>query len=132
MRKEVIAIRNSKLPPVEETGSAGSFFKNPVITPADWQHIVAAAARINIAEHEIPHFLLPDGNIKIPAAWLIEKAGWKGKSLGNAAVWPIQPLIIINATGRASASEILDLENAITRDVNSIFGIILTPEVVHI
>jgi UDP-N-acetylmuramate dehydrogenase len=132
VRNEVIAIRNSKLPSVDETGSAGSFFKNPVISPADWPHIVAAASRINIAGHEIPHFLLPDGNIKIPAAWLIEKAGWKGKQLGNAAVWPIQPLIIINATGHASASEILDLENAITRDVNSIFGIILTPEVVHI
>ncbi len=85
-----------------------------------------------IEPDSVPHFVLPDGSVKIPAAWLIDKCGWKGKTLGNAAVWSHQPLIIVNATGKASGSDIVALEKAIVEDVRSRFGITLVPEVVHV
>jgi UDP-N-acetylmuramate dehydrogenase len=69
---------------------------------------------------------------KIPAAWLIEQCGWKGKTVGNAGVWHLQPLVLINATGKASAQEIINLENAIINSVRNNFGIELHPEVEHI
>lgn len=128
VRAAVIEIRNSKLPAVEEVGSAGSFFKNPVLSRSEWDSFRALAR-----EHgDAPHFNLPDGRVKVPAAWLIEKSGWKGRTLGNAGVWHIQPLILINATGKASGADIVALERAITADVSAMFGITLEPEVVHI
>lgn len=126
VRSAVIAIRDSKLPDPAVTGSAGSFFKNPVITPEAFDRLKELTG---IAE--IPHFIQPDG-IKVPAAWLIDRAGLKGMEMGNAAVWHLQPLVIVNKSGQASADEILALENHIVETVKKMSGITLTPEVQHI
>ncbi len=125
VREAVIAIRRSKLPLPDETGSAGSFFKNPVV-PAEVYHRIADAGDGNV-----PHYVV-DGGVKIPAAWLIDQCGWKGRSMGNAAVWHKQPLIIVNSTGHASPDEIIALERAVIRSVKERFGIELSPEVEHI
>lgn len=129
VRDTIVSIRKQKLPEPDQTGSAGSFFKNPVVTEDVF-------ARICSAEGEVPHYLVrqADGSVlyKIPAAWMIERCGWKGKSLGNAAVYEKQPLVIVNATGKASASEIVSLENAIVESVRDRFGVLLSPEIEHI
>ncbi len=125
VRDAIIAIRRTKLPAVEELGSAGSFFKNPYVTQEEYEDIADI-------EPDVPHFPLPDGRVKIPAAWLIEKAGLKGFVKGNAAVYGKQPLVIVNRTGKASPREILALERKIIRTVRSRFGITLSPEVEHI
>ncbi len=126
VRDAVISIRNSKLPDPDVTGSAGSFFKNPVITPEAFARLKELTGTT-----EIPHFIQPDG-IKIPAAWLIDRAGLKGIEMGEAAVWHLQPLVIVNKTGHASAADILALENHIVETVKKMSGITLTPEVQHI
>lgn len=126
VRRAVIAVRNAKLPDPAVTGSAGSFFKNPVISPSEFERLKSIAGMPSV-----PHFLQPDG-VKIPAAWLIENAGFKGFSLGNAATWHLQPLVIVNLTGRATPDEIIALENLITAGVREKFNITLTPEVQHI
>ena len=75
----------------------------------------------------MPHYVTDKG-IKIPAAWLIEQCGWKGRTVGNAGVYGKQPLVLINATGKASPQEIIDLKNHITDSVRERFGIELHPE----
>ena len=129
VRDVIVSIRKQKLPEPDQTGSAGSFFKNPVVTGDVFERICSA-------EGEVPHYLVRqiDGSTlyKIPAAWMIERCGWKGKSLGNAAVYEKQPLVIVNATGKASAAEIVSLENAIVESVRDRFGVLLSPEVEHI
>ena len=80
----------------------------------------------------VPHFDLPDGQIKIPAAWLIEQCGLKGARLGEAAVYDKQPLVIVNATGTARPADILALEKTVIDAVRDRFGIELHPEVEHI
>ena len=81
---------------------------------------------------DVPHFTSQDGSIKIPAAWLLEKCGWKGAVMGNAGVWGKQPLVLVNATGKATPQEILALEEAMVRSVRERFSIRLEPEVEHI
>lgn len=129
VRDTIVSIRRQKLPEPEVVGSAGSFFKNPVVTGDVFERICSA-------EGEVPHYLVrqTDGSMlyKIPAAWMIERCGWKGKSLGNAAVYEKQPLVIVNATGKATAEEIVSLENAIVESVRNRFGVLLSPEVEHI
>lgn len=127
MRDAVIQTRRSKLPEPAETGSAGSFFKNPVLTADQFAEF---STRVGL--NDFPRFSLPDGTFKIPAAWLIDQAGWKGHSDGNAAVWHKQPLVLVNATGKASPTEILNLEQKIIDSVKEKFGIELVPEVIHI
>lgn len=132
VREAVRAIRAEKLPDPAEIGSAGSFFKNPVVSREEFDRI----AMLSVAEFgegiKVPHYSLADGKEKIPAAWLIERAGWKGRSLGNAAVWGRQPLILVNATGKATPAEIIELENRVADDVHRLFGVRLSPEVDHI
>ena len=125
IRDEIIRIRRTKLPDVEELGSAGSFFKNPYVTREQYEDIADIWP-------EVPHFPLPDGREKIPAAWLIDKAGLKGANLGNASVYRNQPLVIVNRTGEASPREILALERKVIRTVKNRFGVTLSPEVEHI
>ena len=125
VRDAIIAIRRTKLPAVEELGSAGSFFKNPYVTQEHYEDIADLYP-------EVPHFPLPDGRVKIPAAWLIEKAGLKGLVKGNAAIYAKQPLVIVNHTGNATPREILALERKVIRTVRSRFGVTLSPEVEHI
>jgi UDP-N-acetylmuramate dehydrogenase len=80
----------------------------------------------------VPHYDLPDGTVKVPAAWLIEQCGWKGKRSGNAAVYDKQPLVIVNYTGEAYPEEIISLEKRIIASVKAKFDIELHPEVEHI
>ena len=123
IREAVIRIRKQKLPEVSELGSAGSFFKNPVVPREKYDEIAASYERV-------PHFE-QDGGIKIPAAWLIEQCGWKGKSLGGARCYEKQPLVLVNA-GNATPEDIINLASAICADVKAKFNITISPEVNYI
>ncbi len=120
LRQIICEVRRAKLPDPAKTGSAGSFFMNPVISPAQWE-------RLQAEWPGAPHYVVADG-VKVPAGWLIEQAGWKGRRLGAAGVWPKQALVLVNLGG-ATGSDILQLCNAIRHDVKRKFGIDLTPEV---
>ena len=125
VRKAIIAIRDAKLPDPAKVGSAGSFFKNPVVSRQ-------VADRLSAEYSEMPRYETSDGDIKLSGAWLIDKAGLKGRSVGSAAVWPAQPLVIVNKDREATAADVLALEADITDTVNRMFGVTLTPEVQHI
>jgi len=125
LREAIRKIRRQKLPDPAEIGNAGSFFKNPVMPKEQYEAIVRA-------EGEVPHYELQDGTVKVPAAWMIERCGFKGKRLGGAKVYEKQPLVIVNASGEASAQDILDLENQIITEVKRRFGVELHPEVEHV
>lgn len=127
VREAVMMIRDSKLPAPTQVPSAGSFFKNPVVDPAQLARVVAVEGN-----DEFPHYPAGDSLWKIPAAWLIDKCGWKGQRRGNAAVWHLQPLVITNPDRRATGEEIVALENEIRQSVLARYGIELTPEVEHI
>lgn len=123
IREAVIAIRKSKLPEVSELGSAGSFFKNPVVGQEHYQTLL---------QHypDMPHYIQEDG-VKIPAAWLIEQCGWKGKMQGGAQVYEKQPLVIVNAN-HATPEDIMTLAQAVCDSVQKTFGITISPEVNYI
>lgn len=122
-REEIIETRNGKLPKVGEVGSAGSFFMNPFVPEEQANELLKQYP-------DMPHFETPQG-VKIPAAWLIEQCGWKGKTLGGAQVWPKQPLVIVNAN-HATAQDIIDLAAAVSASVKEQFGIEIRPEVNYI
>lgn len=124
VRDAIIKVRNSKLPLVDEIGSAGSFFKNPVVSKELFNEIKGK-------NPDIPFYNAENG-IKIPAAWLIDQCGFKGFKHGGAAVWHKQPLVIVNNSGQATSSDIIELENIIIDKVKSKFGVELSPEVEHI
>lgn len=126
VRESVMEIRGAKLPDPAKTGSAGSFFRNPSVGAALYESI---AAREDVP---VPHYVNGDGSIKIPAAWLIDRCGWKGRREGNAGVWEKQPLVIVNANGEAAPGEIIRLEEKIRASVMERFGIMLCPEVEHV
>ena len=132
IRKVIIKIRKEKLPEPSVMGSAGSFFKNPVVPAEHFQKIESAAKAELGAEYKVPHYDLADGMVKIPAAWMIEQCGWKGRRSGGAAVWEKQPLVIVNYTGEAYPEEIIGLEKRIVASVKAKFGVELHPEVDHI
>ena len=164
IRKTIIKIRKEKLPEPSVVGSAGSFFKNPVITMEHFARIEAAAKAEYGPDSKVPHYIIEtechgDGDVtvipgkaegrvevidavaganakesmvKIPAAWLIEQCGWKGRRSGGAAVWEKQPLVIVNYTGEAYPEEIIGLEKRIIASVKTKFGIDLYPEVEHV
>ena len=132
IRKAIIKIRKEKLPEPSVMGSAGSFFKNPVISAEHFAKIEAAAKAELGADYKVPHYDLPDGTVKVPAAWMIEQCGWKGKRSGGAAVYDKQPLVIVNYTGEAYPEEIIGLEKRIIASVKTKFAIELHPEVEHI
>ena len=146
IRKAIIKIRKEKLPEPSVMGSAGSFFKNPVISAEHFAKIEATAKAELGADYKVPHYVVeePVRNceeqsdvvichmVKVPAAWLIEQCGWKGKRSGNAAVYDKQPLVIVNYTGEAFPEEIISLERRIIASVKAKFDIILHPEVEHI
>ena len=123
-REEIIQTRMAKLPTVGEVGSAGSFFMNPFVPEEK------ANALLQLYP-EMPHFPSPQG-VKIPAAWLIEQCGLKGKTLGGAQVWSKQPLVIVNATGNAAPSDIIALAKLVSDSVLEKFGISISPEVNYI
>ena len=132
IRKTIIKIRKEKLPETSVMGSAGSFFKNPVIEAEHFARIEAAAKAELGQDYKVPHYDLPDGMVKVPAAWMIEQCGWKGRRSGGAAVWEKQPLVIVNYTGEAFPEEIIGLERRIVASVKAKFDIELHPEVEHI
>ena len=132
IRKVIIKIRKEKLPEPSVMGSAGSFFKNPVISAEHFARIEATAKAEQGPDCKVPHYNLPDGTVKVPAAWLIEQCGWKGRRSGGAAVYDKQPLVIVNYTGDAYPEEIIGLERRIIASVKSKFDIDLHPEVEHI
>ena len=118
----VIEIRSSKLPDPQKIGSAGSFFKNPTISKIQFEKI--------IQHHpQLPHFLQENGSYKIPAAFLIEKMGFKGKTIEDRyGVYPLQPLVLVHYKN-AKAKEIWTLAQEIIATVHKNFGIVLEPEV---
>ena len=132
VRKAIIGVRNTKLPDPAETGSAGSFFMNPIVSPVQFAHIIDVAREAFGPDVVVPHFILDGGFVKVPAAWLIDRSGLKGATQGGAAVYEKQPLVIVNASGSAEPGDVLALENRIIDDVQRKFGVILHPEVEHI
>ena len=143
VRQTVMIIREKKLPAVGKVGSAGSFFKNPVVSVEQFAAICSIAAAkkapCNRADGkqipeagEVPHYTLDNGEIKIPAAWLIDSCGLKGARFGGASLWHSQPLVIVNSSGNALPSDIIALENHIIDTVQATYGITLSPEVEHI
>jgi UDP-N-acetylmuramate dehydrogenase len=132
IRTVIIKIRKEKLPEPSVMGSAGSFFKNPVISAEHFARIEAMVKADQGPDAKVPHYDLPDGTVKVPAAWMIEQCGWKGRRSGGAAVYDKQPLVIVNYTGDAYPEEIIGLEKRIIASVQTKFGIELYPEVDHI
>ncbi|MEJ7930743.1 UDP-N-acetylmuramate dehydrogenase [Ramlibacter sp. AN1015] len=116
----VCAIRQNKLPDPRVLGNAGSFFKNPTVTPEQCHDIIAR-------EPNIVHYPMPDGSVKLAAGWLIDACGWKGKSVGKAGVYEKQALVLVNRGG-ATGGEVVTLARAIQTSVYERFGIRLEPE----
>ncbi len=116
----VCAIRSAKLPDPAVLGNAGSFFKNPQVTREQCDDIIQREPRI-------VHYPLADGEVKLAAGWLIDACGWKGKSVGNAAVYERQALVLVNRGG-ATGGEVMTLARAIQTSVYERFGIRLEPE----
>ena len=119
---EICKLRNKKLPDPSVIGNAGSFFKNPIIPISKFEKLKTKFPDIPFYETENSSFL------KIPAAWLLDHLGWKGKTLEGASVSPKHALIIINS-GNASGRNILDLAKKMSSSVLDNFGIMLVPEV---
>ena len=116
----VIAIRRAKLPDPASLGNAGSFFKNPLVTPEQCRDIIGR-------DPEVVHYPMADGRIKLAAGWLIDSCGWKGKSVGKAGVYEKQALVLVNR-GDAIGSEVMTLARAIQESVYGKFGIRLELE----
>ena len=120
--KAVIAIRQSKLPDPQKLGNAGSFFKNPVVKKSELE-------RLQKDYPEIPFYRQEEKSlVKLPAGWLIEKSGWKGKRVGDAGVHSEQALVIVNH-GDATGEELLNVAKEVKSDVLKLFKIDIVPEV---
>jgi UDP-N-acetylmuramate dehydrogenase len=117
----VIAIRQSKLPDPSELGNSGSFFKNPVISASHFKGLQKLHT-------QVPHYRVSDHWIKVPAGWLVEQSGFKGKRYGDAGVHEKQALVLVNH-GKATGKEILQLAKLIQKEVNARFDISLEMEV---
>ncbi|MDX1629661.1 MAG: UDP-N-acetylmuramate dehydrogenase, partial [Fulvivirga sp.] len=117
----VISIRQSKLPDPAKIGNAGSFFKNPSISRTLFE-------QLKQNYNDIPGYELPDNQVKVPAAWLIEKCGWKGYVKDNIGVHKNQALVLVNY-GKGQGHDIKELAMKIQGSVNEKFGIQLKPEV---
>lgn len=120
VRKAIIDMRNEKLPDPKVLGNAGSFFMNPVVTHEKYEELKTRYP-------DIPAFVMDHG-VKIPAGWLIEQSGWKGKALGKAAVHDKQALVLVNLGG-ADANDIVALSDEVRKTVSDKFGIEISPEV---
>jgi UDP-N-acetylmuramate dehydrogenase len=120
----VVEVRQNKLPDPAVIGNAGSFFKNPTVTPEQCADIIAR-------DPKVVHYPLHDGTIKLAAGWLIDACGWKGKTVGNAGVYEKQALVLVNRGGRdhpCTGGEVMTLAKAIQTSVYERFGIRLEPE----
>ncbi|MEX5749014.1 UDP-N-acetylmuramate dehydrogenase [Massilia sp. X63] len=122
--RTVEAIRRRKLPDPAEIGNAGSFFKNPVVSRAQCERLLAQYPAL-------VHHAQPDGSEKLAAGWLIDQCGWKGRALGAAGVYPKQALVLVNL-GQATGADVVRLARAIQADVAAKYGVALEPEPVFI
>ena len=121
LRTVIIEIRNAKLPDPKVMGNAGSFFMNPVVSREKYESLAA--------QYEgMPHYTIDSNHEKIPAGWMIEQCGWKGRSLGRAGVHDKQALVLVNRGG-ATGAEVVTLCETIRKDVRKKFGIDIHPEV---
>ncbi len=121
LREIIIGIRNAKLPDPKVMGNAGSFFMNPIVNREIYELLVR--------KYEgMPYYEVDADHVKIPAGWMIDRCGWKGKRLGHAGVHDKQALVLVNLGG-ATGSEIVALCEAIQQDVRRTFGIEIQPEV---
>lgn len=121
VRDVIIEVRKEKLPDPAVQGNAGSFFMNPVIAKEQYKELL-------VKYPDMPHYVVDENRVKVPAGWLIERSGWKGKALGRAAVHDKQALVLVNLGG-ASGREVMDLAKAVVDTVRGLFGIELHPEV---
>ena len=121
LRETIIDIRNAKLPDPKVLGNGGSFFMNPVVSKAKYMLLSAQYPGM-------PHYDVDSRHVKIPAGWMIEQCGWKGRSLGRAGVHDKQALVLVNR-GSATGTEIVELCRAIQHDVKERFGVCIYPEV---
>lgn len=124
IRATIIDVRQQKLPDTAVLGNAGSFFMNPVVEKSIYQNLQSQYP-------DMPHYYVSETHEKIPAAWLIDRCGWKGKQLGRAGVHKNQALVIVNCGG-ATGQEIKQLAEKIQADVYQKFGIQLVPEVIYL
>lgn len=121
LRQTIIDIRQAKLPDPKEEGNAGSFFMNPIVDRKKYDELATQYP-------EMPHYIVDDERVKIPAGWMIDQCGWKGKSLGKAGVHSKQALVLVNRGG-ATGNDVLALCRKIQADVLEKFGIAISPEV---
>ena len=121
LRQVIIDIRNEKLPDPKVMGNAGSFFMNPVVSRQKYEELLAQYP-------QMPHYPIDSDHEKIPAGWMIDQCGWKGKSLGRAGVHDKQALVLVNRGG-ATGAEVVALCHQIQKDVKDKFGIEIHPEV---
>jgi UDP-N-acetylmuramate dehydrogenase len=121
LRETIIEIRKEKLPDPKVIGNAGSFFMNPIVSRGKYEALAK--------QYEgMPHYEVDGDHVKIPAGWMIDQCGWKGKSLGRAGVHDKQALVLVNRGG-ATGEEIVTLCETVRADVKAKFGIEIYPEV---
>ena len=121
LRNVIIEIRNAKLPDPKVEGNAGSFFMNPIVSREKYLELAKLYPNM-------PHYYINEHEEKIPAGWMIDQCGWKGKSLGRAGVHDKQALVLVNLGG-ATGEEIVTLCETIQKDVKAQFDIDIYPEV---
>lgn len=121
VRQAIASIRQAKLPDPAKIGNAGSFFKNPVVSRAMYEHLLAQYPAM-------PHYHVDDEHEKIPAGWLIEQCGWKGRRHGQAGVYEKQCLVLVNHGG-ATPQQLVELCQLIVDSVRTTFAIDIEPEV---
>ena len=121
LRNVIIEIRQEKLPDPKIIGNAGSFFMNPIVDEAKYKEL-------SVVYPQMPFYRTSENAYKIPAGWMIEQCGWKGKTLGKAGVYEKQALVLVNLGG-ATGEEIIALYHAVQHDVKARFGIAINPEV---
>lgn len=121
LREVIIGIRQEKLPDPAVMGNAGSFFMNPIVERSQYEALASQY-------ENMPHYTIDANHEKIPAGWMIDQCGWKGRTVGHAGVHDRQALVLVNR-GNATGQEIVDLCRMIQRDVKEKFGITIKPEV---
>jgi UDP-N-acetylmuramate dehydrogenase len=121
VRKVIIAVREAKLPDPRVQGNAGSFFMNPIIPRRQFEIVQQQYP-------DMPHYEVDGNRVKIPAAWMIDRCGWKGKQIGRAGVHSKQALVLVNCGG-ATGDEVIALARRIQESVLQKFGVAISPEV---
>lgn len=124
VRNVIIDVRRSKLPEPSELGNAGSFFMNPMVSAQKFRQLQEEYP-------DMPHYPVDDNTVKVPAGWMIDRCGWKGRNIGPAGVYQKQALVLVNLGG-ATGNDISNLANEIIKSVKDKFGIDIHPEVNYI